>query len=99
MSASSAIQAAPIDRTMRRRSALAWCSSAMALHQVQQGVQEDPDEVDKVPVQGGDLQMAGAGPGALARAAARECGKRTDACKHVHRMQPRHHEIQREELL
>ena len=30
----------------------------MALHQVQQGVQEDPDEVDEVPVQRGDLQMA-----------------------------------------
>ena len=40
----------------------------MALHQIQQRVQEDPHEVDEVPVQRGDLDVARARPVAAARA-------------------------------
>src|ERR1700730_7507455 len=66
--------------------------------QIQQGEQEDPDDVDEVPVEDADFDRAvvflrdGAAPGP------REHHQHNaDADDHVHRVQPGHDEVEREE--
>src|SRR5262249_36552670 len=78
-----------------------WASSvAMAPQQVQKRKQEDPDDVDEMPVKAADLYRAVV----LRRDDSTPCPGQhpqhdANADDHVERVQARHQEVQREEQL
>src|SRR5579871_1093154 len=59
------------------------------LQEVDEGEDEDPDEIDEVPVEGGDLDLAVALRRVLAEEAAREDHAQVhDPREHVHPVEP-----------
>src|SRR5690606_15117151 len=81
-----------------------WCSdmslasASVTADQVQQGEEEDPDDVDEVPVQPEVLDRVVIGGAELPRDGALEDpDQQAGADDHVERVPPGHREVEREE--